>query len=77
MTPAYRVLRPVAATSKASLPVSSKFTTDTDRLRRALHVVRTKERPYPTPAPPAAPGGSNSHWPWEGQSGIFLTLVLL
>lgn len=71
MTPAFRVLRPVAATSKVSPPVSSKCTTDTDR----LHVVRT--RPYPTPAPSAAPGGSNSHWPWEGQSGIFLTLVLL
>lgn len=52
MTPAFRVLRPVAATSKVSLPVSSKFTTDKDRLRRALHVVRTKERPHPTPAPP-------------------------
>lgn len=43
MTPAFRVLRPVAATSKVSPPVSSKCKTDTDRLWRALHVVGTKD----------------------------------
>lgn len=43
MTPAFCVFRPVAATSKVSPPVSSKGTIDTDRLWRALHVVRTKD----------------------------------
>lgn len=80
MTPAFGVFRPATGTSQVSA-VSSKRTTYTDRLQRALHVVKRRKdgiqlRYLARPLLSLILAG-----PPEGQSWVFsflkLTLVLL